>query len=128
MCSSGIGSLQEIAHRKKFTLKNLKELQKRLPEGKEICGDRACAYATGSYGRLEATTDSDLDLFIVGLPIFQEEVTQDVIIKRQLNRLDEISLKAELIKATKSLDLPEFDGDGEYLKHYTGGMFTLTKH
>ena len=39
--------------------------------------------------------------------------------RRLLSNLDEICLKAELIKACKESEFPEFSGDGEYLEHYT---------
>jgi len=39
--------------------------------------------------------------------------------ERALKNLDEILIKAELIKATRKLKFPEFSGDGEYLSHYT---------
>ena len=36
-----------------------------------------------------------------------------------LKRLDEIRLKADLIDATRQLDIPDFSGDGQYLAHYS---------
>ena len=33
--------------------------------------------------------------------------------------LDEILIKADLIEATRKLGIPDFSGDGEYVKHYT---------
>lgn len=86
------------------------KLQNSLGAAQTIAGDKACVYATGSYGREEASAYSDLDLFIVGLGSID---------KRKLSNLDEICLKAELIEATRAQGIPEFSGDGEYLKHYT---------
>ncbi len=120
MYSSGIGRLDELRRRRQFTAERFIQLQNELVEAREICGEKACVYATGSYGRHEASLDSDLDLFIVGMPVFSKDVANIDGDRRELNRLNEICLKAELIKATKTLKLPEFDGDGEYLKHYTG--------
>lgn len=36
-----------------------------------------------------------------------------------LVRLDEICVKADLIEVTRSLGIPDFDGDGRYLVHYS---------
>lgn len=130
MCLSGASKVDEIDHRRKFTTGKIQQLQEKLSQAKEICGEKACVYSTGSYGRQEAGTDSDLDLFIVGLPVSTKDNRHDSFSSRQdcreLTRLDEICLKAELISATKHLSLPEFDGDGEYLRHYTGEE--LVKH
>jgi len=72
--------------------------------------NKACVYVTGSFGRAEASQHSDLDLFIVG------RGEKD---SRELSRLEEISLEAELIRTARELKFPEFSGDGEYLVHHT---------
>src|SRR5208282_5352561 len=36
-----------------------------------------------------------------------------------LRTLDEILVKADLIEAVRSLQIPDFSGDGEYLLHYS---------
>ena len=124
MCSSGAVKLDEINRRRRFTGDKFGLIQNELAAAKKICRTDACVYATGSYGRHEASEGSDLDLFIVGLPVSNEERRhpcsnsgQD---ERKLSQLDEICLKAELIGVTRKLELPKFDGDGEYLRHYTG--------
>ena len=66
-------------------------------------------YATGSFGRGEASSFSDLDLFIVGRSIDK---------RRALGNLDEICIKADLIDVTLELNIPEFSGDGAYLASY----------
>ena len=43
-----------------------------------------------------------------------------------LRRLDEICIKADLIEATRELNIPEFSGDGRYLTHYSVHEFTKT--
>jgi len=63
-------------------------------------------YATGSFGRDEASKYSDLDLFIVGR---SDGCT------RALSKLEEICVKADLIEATQALEIPDFSGDVEYL-------------
>lgn len=88
----------------------LSELGELLEQAKISLDNRACVYASGSFGRGEATKTSDLDLFIVGAG------TQD---KKPLPHLDEILIKAELINATRKLEIPDFDGDGRYLAQFS---------
>jgi hypothetical protein len=64
---------------------------------------------TGSFARGEATRYSDLDLFIAS------KVTRKT---PALRRLDAILVTADLIDATRKLQIPDFSGDGEYLVHY----------
>lgn len=94
----------------------LAKLQKHLEDAARRAGRRACVYITGSFGRGEASKYSDLDLFIVGLGKR----------KRALPRLEEICIKADLIKASRDLDFPEFSGDGEYLEHHSIGEIIET--
>jgi predicted nucleotidyltransferase len=93
------------------------ELKTLLGEAEVLCKGKACVYMTGSFARGEAHSSSDLDLFIVG---------QDSGGKRELKRLDEIRIKADLIEATQKLEIPEFSGDGRYLEHYTLHQLTGT--
>jgi hypothetical protein len=72
-------------------------------------------YAIGSFGRVEASQHSDLDLFIIGKTKKNEKDEE----QRLLTKLEEIRLKAELIGVTSKLNIPEFSGDGKYLSHYT---------
>lgn len=115
--------MEEMGRRREYTEGKLNSLRGELSESKKICEERACVYATGSFGRSEANEYSDLDLFIVGYPLYTEAANgysdQPKQQERKLNNLDEIIVKSELIKATKELNLPDFDGDGEYLRHYT---------
>lgn len=105
---------QLIETRRAETQRRLDELVKKLGAAEERLADKGCVYLTGSFARGEASAHSDLDLFIVGHGRGPE---------RRLSRLDEICVKAELIKATQQSGIPEFSGDGEYLVHYTiGGL------
>ena len=63
-------------------------------------------FAAGSLGRLEIGRESDLDLFIVS---DKEDSTR-------VNRLEEIRVFSKLIEINRELKLPEFSGDGRYLK------------
>ncbi|MGH9505829.1 MAG: hypothetical protein ACRD13_02805 [Terriglobales bacterium] len=91
------------------------DLKKRLGPAGNRYGDMACAYATGSFGRCEASKYSDLDVFIVG----GETAVEGGPPQRALSRLDEICLKAKNIAAARELEFPEFSGDGAWLTHHT---------
>lgn len=106
----------DLQSRRNFTSSKMDELKSKLIESGRRFGTEACVYATGSYGRNEAGAHSDLDLFIAA------EATESAdgkTLSRSLSRLSEIVLKANLIHATQEMGLPEFDGDGEYLRCYT---------
>jgi predicted nucleotidyltransferase len=94
----------------------MKHLRAQLKASEDRCAGKACVYITGSFARGEASTHSDLDLFIVSK---NKENSSDGL----LSRLDEICVKAELIQETRNLEFPEFSGDGEYLvKHTESGL------
>jgi predicted nucleotidyltransferase len=99
-----------LNRRRQETTKQIEALREVLQDAGKRCGRKACVYATGSYGRGEASVHSDLDLFIVGEGSRKEPA---------LSRLDEILVKADLINATEKLGLPEFSGDGQYLVGHT---------
>lgn len=99
-----------LNQRRAETADRIKRLQAKISRAEQICQGVACVYVTGSFGRREASTHSDLDLFIVGLGTHKDPA---------LSRLNQILVKADLIDASKKLDLPEFSGDGEYLTHHT---------
>ena len=99
-----------LNRRRKETAERIKSLRDALADAEALCGDRACVYVTGSFGRGETSPHSDLDLFIAGRGDLKQP---------ELSRLDEILIKADLIEATRKLRIRDFSGDGEYLKHYT---------
>jgi predicted nucleotidyltransferase len=98
-----VGELLE--RRRQKTAERIKNLRDALKDAEVLCGDRACVYMTGSFGRGETSSRSDLDLFIAG---------KGNLDKPELRRLDEILIKADLIEATRGLGIPDFSGDGEY--------------
>jgi hypothetical protein len=114
----------EIAVRRSQTIDRIASLQDLLKSAEIYIGGRACVYATGSFGRGEAGPHSDLDLFIVGKrdgkPGGQGKEGS------LLTRLDEICIKADLIEATRKMQIPDFSGDGRYLTHYSVHEFTKT--
>lgn len=99
-----------LNQRREETARRIEELRKELGDAEKICGERACVYAIGSFGRRESSRHSDLDLFIAG---------QGTTAKPVIGGLDEILIKADLIDATRKLGIQDFSGDGEYVKHYT---------
>ena len=103
-----------LDERRAATDARFRELKANLAEAEDRCRDRACVYAIGSFARGEASPNSDLDLFIVG---------QGTPTNRQLSYLDEICVKADLIEVSRQFRIPDFSGDGEYLKHYTVDEF-----
>ena len=106
-----------LDERRQESKRRTDELKVRLGQAELLCGGKACVYMTGSFARGEAHKFSDLDLFIVGLGTPE---------KRELKRLVEIRIKADLIEATQELNIPEFSGDGRYLDHYTINELTST--
>jgi hypothetical protein len=104
-----------IEDRRQFSDERFEGLRKSLKLAPEICADKACIYAGGSFGRREASRFSDLDLFIVSLSYQKDGIDQSY-----LSKLNEILLKAELIRAAKELQFPEFSQDGRFLQHHTG--------
>lgn len=106
----------ELSSRRELSQKRIEQLRSHLPEAEKLVGGKACVYITGSLGRGEASIFSDLDLFIVGKANGRRGA--DGKEGSQLNRLDEICIKADLIEATRKLNFPEFSGEGRYLVHY----------
>jgi predicted nucleotidyltransferase len=101
----------ELLNRRRVeTAQRIEDLRSELREAEARCADRACVYVTGSFGRGEISSYSDLDLFIAGKGNRN---------KPELRRLDEILTMADLIEATRALGIRDFSGEGEYLKHYT---------
>ena len=101
---------RQIVQRREFTENRTKALREALEGANVLLKKQACIYATGSIGRLEASNGSDLDVFIVSRKSVGSEIP--------FSYLDEIRVKAELIKAVEQLGMPKFDGDGKYLVHF----------
>lgn len=106
--------MTELEKRRTVSAERLERVQDELADSESLAKGKACVYATGSFARGEASRHSDLDLFIVGKSTDEEGKPRS----RILLRLDEICIKAELIAATRKLELPEFSGDGEHLTYY----------
>ena len=69
-----------------------------------------CIYVTGSFGRLEASVYSDLDLFFIDNGHTNAN---------PISRIDKTLLDADLIRTVRELVFPDFSNDAEYLSiHY----------
>jgi hypothetical protein len=106
--------LQALDRRRAYSAQRIRELQQQLSPSETAVAGKACIYLTGSFGRNEGCEHSDVDLFIVGRELLVEEKP-----RRALTNLQEICIKAELIRALDNLGFEKFSGDGEYLEHYT---------
>jgi signal-transduction protein with cAMP-binding, CBS, and nucleotidyltransferase domain len=71
-----------------------------------LAGRPLCIYATGSYGRLEAWQESDIDLFFLYEPEHEED---------EFPWITFVRLTAPLIDVTETMGFPPFSGDGKYL-------------
>lgn len=103
-----MSSVPEIlSSRRSATSERLARLQEHLrSSGTEVLlGSAACIYATGSVGRGEATTHSDLDVFLVA----RDDVTP------LFGRLEFFQVASRLIDAARAGNFPPFSNDGEYL-------------
>jgi Putative nucleotidyltransferase DUF294 len=91
-----------------YSRRRLSVLQAGLAPAHDLLGDhRLCVYATGSYGRLEAWSGSDIDLFF--LYDDADETTR-------LPWMVFVRLAALVIDETAKMGFPPFSGDGKYLE------------
>lgn len=109
--------MDQVQARRTLSGKRFDELKTYLTKSSALISGKACVYATGSFGRLEASKYSDLDLFILG------KSTEGMPL---LSRLDGICLQSDLIHATRQFAFPEFSGDGRYLVQYSVSDLTNT--
>jgi hypothetical protein len=107
-----------LTDRRSQTRARVEQLRDELKAAEALAAGKACVYATGSFGRGEASAHSDLDLFILA----KSNAAGESLLKR----LDDICIKADLIEVTRKLRIPEFSGDGRYLVHYSVHEFTKT--
>lgn len=100
-----------IEERARFSKARIEEFSKKVVNTPDLPNlETLCVYITGSYGRLEASKYSDLDLFFI-------ELGNSV--DNKLNTIDASLLNASLIRTAKNLNFPDFSGGGEYLvTHY----------
>lgn len=68
-----------------------------------------CIFAAGSYGRLEASEHSDIDLFFLNHDLDQQN-------SPKLSHLSTIELMSEVIQTVSELKFPKLSNDGQFLK------------
>jgi Putative nucleotidyltransferase DUF294 len=107
-----------VEPRERYSVERLDDLRGRLSEAAQLLEDHPLSvYVTGSYGRLEAWSGSDIDLF------FLHRGSPD---DGPFPYTTFIRVAAAVITATSELGFPPFSGDGEYLEvHYVGEMEQL---
>jgi hypothetical protein len=94
-----------LEKRRRFSEQRLLLLRKRVAKIQELSGQPGLSiYVTGSYGRLEAHSKSDLDLFFVSSG------------DHPIDRTTKILIDAELIRVVKELGFPPFSNDAQYLE------------
>src|SRR5690348_16282608 len=98
-----------------YSLRRLRELGECLgPIEPLLAHHPLCVYATGSYGRLEAWTGSDADLFFL---------YDDADESQRIPWTTFLRLSSLLIESTERMGFPPFSGDGKYLDvQYVGEM------
>ncbi len=94
----------EIKQHIEFSKVRLNVLRKEIINIDELSKNSLCIYATGSYGRHEASENSDIDLFF--LDAKEESPTSNI---------DKTLINAQVIKTCRAMKLPEFSKDGGYL-------------
>lgn len=94
--------------REQYSLDRLASLRDKLQAAATLLDGRPLSvYVTGSYGRLEAWSGSDIDVF------FLDAGAQD---DAPFPFTTFVRLAAALVEATEELEFPPFTGDGEYLE------------
>ena len=58
--------MSELDRRRKYSSETIITLRSKITGAAKFASNKACVYATGSFGRCEASEFSDLDLFIAG--------------------------------------------------------------
>lgn len=104
-------ALTFLDSRRKYTDARFLKIQKRLESASPLLGDFATVYATGSFGRGEASQHSDLDVFIL--------TENNVEGPPRLTPLQTIRLQAALIDAVEEEELPPFSDEGAYLRPHS---------
>lgn len=121
--------MSEIDKRRDYSSRRLDALRKGFGKAAKFATDKACVYATGSFGRREGSEHSDLDLFIAGK---SEKIQRsdgsgiELTRKNLLSHLDEICIQSELIQVSRRLGFQDFSGDGRYLGRHSVYEFVST--
>jgi predicted nucleotidyltransferase len=112
-----------IARARQSTLEKFEALKRELEQAGEKLGNRGCVFATGSFGRLEAGAESDVDVFIV-VKTYQRERNGKQETLFRLKDTEQICLKHDIIVAAEKVGITEFDAGGKYLQTHSFEYFT----
>jgi len=104
-----------LSSRESYSRARLDQLVLGLNQLRSLQGvGNICIYATGSFGRLEASEHSDLDLFFVQT---SDEAADPI------GRIDKTLVDADVIRLAREQGFPEFSRDGEFLEvHQLGAI------
>ena len=100
-----------LSFRREYAARRLNELRSSIETSAVLPQMQGlCIYVTGSFGRLEASAHSDLDLFFINEGSSENS---------RIPRITKTLLDADLINAARTLRFPDFSNDGQYLSvHY----------
>jgi len=94
-----------LLERRDYCAKRLEKLRDSVSGVRDLAGDSGLSiYVTGSYGRLEAHQQSDLDLFLMCTG------------HSPLPRTTKLLVQAELIRIASNSGFPAFSNDAQYLE------------
>ena len=97
-----VGGPDLLKGRARYAEGRLETLSKQMDSLDSLRGlTNLCIYVTGSFGRLEASEYSDLDLFFIQSPVEGSE---------SISRIGKTLLDADLIRLARELGFPEFSG------------------
>ena len=106
-CVDALAGHPALAKRFARSEEQLEKIRRAFSSSKFLADLPVAVFCAGSVARRELGTKSDMDVFVMA----------DAEIGRP-SRLREFTLFAEVIDVNKSLDLPPFSNDGQYLKIY----------
>lgn len=98
---------QTLKAQKEFSEAKIKALKSSILEIKELKKYKnLCVYVTGSFGRLEATEYSDLDIFFINSQPKSKPVS----------KLSKTLIDADFIRLIEKMGFPPFSNDGQFLE------------
>ncbi len=111
-------SLKPFAQRREYSEGRLEDLKAQLSAALEsISLENLSIYTVGSYGRLEASKYSDIDLFFV----YSGEVCDT-----KTRRVDEIRIFGQIVHVAEGMQFPAFDRGGAFLQTHTSNDILAT--
>jgi hypothetical protein len=112
--NSGRGAnMKSIEERRDFSIRKVTELRTHFTNiFPDFAEQNLTIYITGSFGREEASENSDVDAFFLAKGCSDKDGDR-------ITRANAALIFADVIKATKRVNLPNFTNEGEYLEfHY----------